>query len=327
MSNVRYEYFDFHTECKNMRWDRISILTDILKDDLEKEGYFRLDASQSEPVKLQQGVVRTNCMDNLDRTNVVQGTLGKWILNKQLVELGILPSGTGIDDYEAFSKDFRESMCNLLNAVSAILTIFPVWADHADAIAVAYGGSGALKSDFTRTNKRTRKGVLEDGVKSTLRYLKNNYFDGARQVSQLFDQFFLSVHDNFNVQDAFDLMTGAWIPRKNPAAGMFLVTDARPIITRSVPVIALFSLFMICAGLTLPRTSAFIFMFIHGIDYVSWPRLIPLTDVIYYNGPGFRSGNHGKGLKDNFGPKWLDTKRTRMGAEHIELGEMKKRVD
>ncbi|KAH0590337.1 hypothetical protein H2248_000494 [Termitomyces sp. 'cryptogamus'] len=308
MSNVRYEYFDFHTECKNMRWDRISILTDILKDDLEKEGYFRLDASQSEPVKLQQGVVRTNCMDNLDRTNVVQGTLGKWILNKQLVELGILPSGTSIDDYEAFSKDFRE-----------------IWADHADAIAVAYGGSGALKSDFTRTNKRTRKGVLEDGVKSTLRYLKNNYFDGARQ-------------------DAFDLMTGAWIPRKNPAAGMFLVTDARPIITRSVPVIALFSLFMICAGLTLPRTSdyslfyyfmlwftlltaAFIFMFIHGIDYVSWPRLIPLTDVIYYNGPGFRSGNHGKGLKDNFGPKWLDTKRTRMGAEHIELGEMKKRVD
>lgn len=60
--------------------------------------------------------------------------------------------------------------------------LFQVWADHADAIATAYGGSGALKSDFTRTNKRTRKGLVEDGIKSTLRYLKNNYFDGARQV-------------------------------------------------------------------------------------------------------------------------------------------------
>lgn len=58
-----------------------------------------------------------------------------------------------------------------------------VWADHADAIANAYGGSGALKSDFTRMNQRTRKGALEDGVKSVTRYIKNNFFDGARQVS------------------------------------------------------------------------------------------------------------------------------------------------
>ncbi|KAG6889374.1 hypothetical protein C0995_001439 [Termitomyces sp. Mi166 len=310
LPNVRYEYFDFHTECKNMRWDRISILTDILKDDLEKEGYFRLDASR--PVKLQQGVVRTNCMDNLDRTNVVQGALAKFMLNKQLIEIGILPPGASIDDYEAFSKDFRE-----------------IWADHGDAIAVAYGGSGALKSDFTRTNKRTRRGVLEDGIKSTLRYLKNNYFDGARQ-------------------DAFDLVMGTWIPRKNPATAMFLVTDARPLIIRSIPAVASFSLFMIFAGLTLPRTSdyslvyyfmlwfslltaALIFMLVHGIDYVSWPRLIPPTDIIYYNGPGYRSGNHGKGLQDNFGlvkrAKWLGTKGTRVGAEHIELGEIKKRVD
>lgn len=57
-----------------------------------------------------------------------------------------------------------------------------MWAEHADAIATAYGGSAALKSDFTRTGKRTRKGLLEDGVKSTMRYIKNNFFDGARQV-------------------------------------------------------------------------------------------------------------------------------------------------
>lgn len=122
-------------------------------------------------------------MDNLDRTNVVQSALAKCVLNKQLVELEILPPGASIDDYETFSKDFRQSMYILLTNVSAILNSCLVWADHADAIAVAYGGSGALKSDFTRTNKRTRKGVLEDGVKSTLRYIKNNYFDGARQVS------------------------------------------------------------------------------------------------------------------------------------------------
>lgn len=63
--------------------------------------------------------------------------------------------------------------------------LWAVWADHADSISKAYAGSGALKTDFTRTNKRTRKGLLEDGYKSVLRYLKNNYFDGARQVRRI----------------------------------------------------------------------------------------------------------------------------------------------
>ena len=57
-----------------------------------------------------------------------------------------------------------------------------VWADHANEISVAYSGTGALKTDFTRTGKRTKAGLLEDGYKSIMRYLKNNFFDGARQV-------------------------------------------------------------------------------------------------------------------------------------------------
>lgn len=74
----------------------------------------------------------------------------------------------------------------LLISVAYVVT---VWADHADSIANAYAGSGALKSDFTRTGMRTRKGLLEDGVKSVLRYLKNNHFDGPRQVSVHFADF------------------------------------------------------------------------------------------------------------------------------------------
>jgi len=121
-------------------------------------------------------------MDNLDRTNVVQATIAKWTLNQQLRELGILSGDTGVDDCEFFSKDFRESKFFLPTFDIIQLAFVLVWAEHADAIARAYGGSDALKSDFTRTGKRTRKGLLEDGVKSTMRYIKNNFFDGARQV-------------------------------------------------------------------------------------------------------------------------------------------------
>ncbi|KAF9568524.1 inositol/phosphatidylinositol phosphatase [Agrocybe pediades] len=315
LPDVKYQYFDFHAECKNMRWDRISVLIDQLKDDIDKQGWFQLNIDQPKPVKVQSGTIRTNCMDNLDRTNVVQAAVAKYNLNEQLRALGILSNTDGVDDFEAFSKDFRE-----------------MWADHADSIAKAYGGSGALKSDFTRTNKRTRKGALEDGYKSVMRYLKNNFFDGARQ-------------------DGFDLVTGSWIPRKNPSSSLFLVTDPRPLVTRSMPPLASFSLFMICAGLTLPRSSdyslfyyfllwfslfavAMVYIIIHGIDYVSWPRLNPPTEVIYYNGPGYRSAHHGKGLHGKDEPSWKKTnwaakvsRRTKSIVDEVELGSVKKRVD
>nr|VWP01399.1 1,3-beta-glucanosyltransferase (EC [Ganoderma boninense] len=293
-SNVprtRYEYFDFHSECSKMRWDRISVLLGKLEEELIQNGvgrYFHLASNKPEPVKLQTGVIRSNCMDNLDRTNVAQSAIAKWMLERQLKELRVIQENDSVDNYDELTRDFRE-----------------MWTDHANFISIAYSGTGALKTDFTRTGKRTRQGLLEDGWNSAVRYLKNNFFDGARQ-------------------DAFDLMTGAWWPRRgwNPAT---LVVDRRPLIIRAPPYMLFFALFMTCAGLTLPRTSAdkilgwlgpradyslfyyFLlwitlvvvstaFIFIHGIDYVNWPRLLPPTDIIYYEGPGFRSAHHGKGL-------------------------------
>lgn len=71
-----------------------------------------MESNQPAPVLQQQGTVRTNCMDNLDRTNVVQAALAKWTMNRQLRALGILSKNESIDDYEALSKDFRESECH-----------------------------------------------------------------------------------------------------------------------------------------------------------------------------------------------------------------------
>lgn len=59
--------------------------------------------------KWQLGVVRTNCMDNLDRTNVFQSTLAKWSLNRQLRELGVLSEAETVDQHEQFMHLFRNS--------------------------------------------------------------------------------------------------------------------------------------------------------------------------------------------------------------------------
>lgn len=64
---------------------------------------------------------------------------------------------------------------------SCLLSIL-VWADNADVISCAYSGTGALKTDFTRTGNRTKAGALQDLQNSIVRYIKNNFLDGNRQV-------------------------------------------------------------------------------------------------------------------------------------------------
>ena len=61
----------------------------------------------SEPAKLQLGTVRTNCMDNLDRTNVVQSSLAKWSLTQQLLAIGVLRDKERVDDHPEFMSIFR----------------------------------------------------------------------------------------------------------------------------------------------------------------------------------------------------------------------------
>lgn len=171
---LTYVHFDFHHECKNMKWHRLSILLDQIKVELDIQGFTIVDSTEN-TIQVQQSVVRTNCIDCLDRTNVLQSILARRSLEFQLVQVGVLLQGEGIQDIPEFYKYF----CNL-------------WADHADAISMQYSGTGALKTDFTRTGKRSMLGVLSDFQNSITRYIKNHYMDGLRQ-------------------DAFDLLLGNYM--------------------------------------------------------------------------------------------------------------------
>lgn len=85
-----------------------------------------------------------------------------------LQQLGLLQEGQRVEDQFDFERLFKN-----------------IWADHADVISTQYSGTGALKTDFTRTGKRTKSGLVRDGVNSLVRYYKNNFADGFRQVIEL----------------------------------------------------------------------------------------------------------------------------------------------
>ncbi|KAI9253408.1 SacI homology domain-containing protein [Phascolomyces articulosus] len=164
--NIKYVEFDFHRETKGMRFENISKLSTSLRDDLTKLAHF-WEAGTDTVYCRQIGVVRTNCMDCLDRTNVVQSAFARIVLNLQLMRFGITEfPDEGIRYYENFECIFNH-----------------VWANNGDMISRMYAGTSALKGDFTRTGKRNITGMMNDASNSLARMYLNTVKDFWRQAT------------------------------------------------------------------------------------------------------------------------------------------------
>lgn len=172
--DIRYLHFDFHRICGHVHFERLSILFEQIEDFLEKNGYLLLN-EKGEKMKEQRGVVRTNCIDCLDRTNVTQSMIGRNMLEVQLRRIGIFGAEETINSHPNFDENFKI-----------------LWANHGDDISLQYSGTPALKGDFVRCGQRTMQGILNDGWNALARYYLNNFCDGTKQ-------------------DAIDLLQGHYI--------------------------------------------------------------------------------------------------------------------
>ncbi|ORZ26991.1 SacI homology domain-domain-containing protein [Lobosporangium transversale] len=258
--DIKYHHFDFHHECSKMRWHRVSLLLDHFNEELQSQGYFKAEFSKDGTEKVlqqQTSIVRTNCMDCLDRTNVVQSVVSRWVLNRQLREIGILGADEKFEMFEPFELLFRN-----------------VWADNADVISCAYSGTGALKTDFTRTGNRTKAGALQDLQNSIVRYIKNNFLDGNRQ-------------------DAYDLFLLYDVDR----SATYPLVDKRTLQMKAMPIAILVGIIMIFGAIIIPEdhfstpvilfisfwlaviTYMFQLLVANGAHYVNWPRLVPLPHI------------------------------------------------
>ncbi|CAK7566179.1 MAG: Inositol-1,4,5-trisphosphate 5-phosphatase 1 [Sporothrix epigloea] len=105
----------------------------------------------------QEGVFRTNCLDCLDRTNLIQTIISQMAVESFLHQRN-----------EHAGPDFWVRHSNL-------------WADNGDALSKIYAGTGALKSSFTRHGKMSLAGAIADARKSATRLYINNFADKGRQ--------------------------------------------------------------------------------------------------------------------------------------------------
>ncbi|KAF6206426.1 hypothetical protein GE061_017659 [Apolygus lucorum] len=253
-TNIKYEAFDFHCECSKMRWERLSILIDRMSQDQEEMGY-TLMINDEKVVSYQDGVFRTNCIDCLDRTNVVQSMIARRALTDILKKLNILKPGEAVKDHGGLEMAFRG-----------------VWTDNADAISVQYSGTGALKTDFTRTGIRSHTGMLQDLTRSALRYYRNNLCQGS-------------------IQDGLDLFLGNY--RVASGEGITVpspLDDVKDWKYNTFPLVLLVAIAMFFANLITPveyETSTLLCLifwgsmvaftlstiFYYGKDFVDYPRL------------------------------------------------------
>jgi len=251
MNEVHYEAFDFHKECSKMRYDRLSLLSDQLSP--YEFGYFH-KVSGATIVK-QKGIFRTNCMDCLDRTNVVQAYLAAETLAKILASMGVLsfPSVTELEINHDFQRMYRN-----------------VWADHGNLVAVQYAGTGALKTDYTRTGVRTHWGVLQDGWNASIRYVKNNFYDGQRTDGI---KFFLGelttsdvIHDETAKRSSLegDRSLISYIPH---VMAVFVILIAFTLLSSS----SIINTFMVCSVSILIIYGLFKLMINNCHEFVNYP--------------------------------------------------------
>lgn len=251
---VRYVPFDFHHECRKMRWDRLSILMDRIDVDQKQFGYF-LVLRNGQVVCTQEGVFRTNCIDSLDRTNVVQSMLARRCLQDQLTKLGIISENQRVEDFDMFEFIYKN-----------------VWADNADLCSIQYAGTGALKTDFTRTGKRTGYGLLKDGWNASIRYFVNNFADGFRQ-------------------DSMDLFLGNYVVEENEGVSVpSPLHSERDWRILAIPLVFIVAFSMCIISLIIPSDDireqfiyvlfwggasigTLFFIFLYGVEFVDKPKL------------------------------------------------------
>lgn len=193
---IIYKAWDMSRASKSRDQNVIDTLENIASDALPITGFFKNGDDKESGLQLQDGVVRTNCIDCLDRTNAAQFVIGKRALGYQLHALGVI-EGTQIE----YDTDAVNMFTNM-------------WHDHGDTIAIQYGGSHLVNTmaTYRKTNQWTSQS--RDMVESFKRYYNNSFLDAQRQ--EAYNLFLGNYIFNQGQPMLWDLSTDYYLHHADP---------------------------------------------------------------------------------------------------------------
>ncbi|XP_075451144.1 polyphosphoinositide phosphatase [Ascaphus truei] len=145
--------------------------------------------------RLQTGVLRTNCVDCLDRTNTAQFMVGKCALAYQLYSLGLIDKP------------------NLQFDTDAVRLFEELYEDHGDTLSLQYGGSQLVHRVKTYRKIAPWTQHSKDIMQTLSRYYSNAFSDADRQDSiNLFLGVFQPVEGKSHL---WELPTDFYLHHKN----------------------------------------------------------------------------------------------------------------
>ncbi|KAK4726459.1 hypothetical protein R3W88_031376 [Solanum pinnatisectum] len=115
---------------------------------------------------VQNGVLRTNCVDCLDRTNVGQYAYGLVALSHQLHALGFIDvDNINIDSHSPLAQDLMQ-----------------IYEEMGDTLALQYGGSAAHNKIFSEMRGQWKAATRsQEIIRSVQRFYRNAYMDPEKQ--------------------------------------------------------------------------------------------------------------------------------------------------
>lgn len=153
--------FDVYSVCKSSNFERLESLFHLIGRDLQIFGYFVMDSKES-IIREQKGIFRINCLDCLDRTNIVQNYIVKRTVDLFLRNY-LVGAGSPYDPLI-----LQDCLSNL-------------WSANGDQLSRIYTGSNAIKSSYGRLSKFTLSTFMEDFKNTARRFYSNNFNEKSRQ--------------------------------------------------------------------------------------------------------------------------------------------------
>ncbi|KAG2381837.1 hypothetical protein C9374_006221 [Naegleria lovaniensis] len=185
-SAIEYIPFDFRTAIKDKPEKALNELHAIAENHVRKCKFF-VTSRYGKVIQKQQGILRTNCIDCLDRTGVAQYIIAKYVLGEQLCALGIIESP------------------HLVHHGQLILILLQMYEQVSDHIAIQYSGSKTVSVDI-----HNRGGVLADLMTNMKRYYSSNFKDEWKQhaINIFLGNFKPSFHIRLFGAHLWDLESG-----------------------------------------------------------------------------------------------------------------------
>ncbi|KAJ8026494.1 Polyphosphoinositide phosphatase [Holothuria leucospilota] len=175
--SIRYKHVDMARYNKSPKLDVIAKLENVGEAVVEQTGLFlfgpvldpsklkksREFSTEERVIYKQTGVVRTNCVDCLDRTNTAQFVIGKQALGHQLFALGFVTQT---------HLEFDTDCVRMLSVI---------YEEMGDTLAVQYGGSQLVHSVDSYRKLSPWTAQSRDIKQTVSRYYRNAFSDADKQ--------------------------------------------------------------------------------------------------------------------------------------------------